>query len=57
MEARSELIYIDPHGVQTKLNGFSSGDVGVNITRTRVVSQDDSEYTYDSKMHFQTQPG
>ncbi len=49
MEARSELIYIDPHGVQTKLNGFSSGDVGVNITRTRVVSQDDSEYTYDSK--------
>ena len=49
MEARSELIYIDPHGVQTKLNGFSSGDVGVNITRTRVVSKDDSEYTYDSK--------
>jgi len=48
-EVRSELIYIDPTGVQTTLNGFSSADVGVNITRTRVVSNDDSAYTYDSK--------
>ena len=48
-EARSELIYIDPTGIQTKLNGFSAADVGLNITRTRVVAADDSEYTYDSK--------
>ena len=48
-EARSALIYIDPTGIQTKLNGFSAAEVGLNITRTRVVAADDSEYTYDSK--------
>ena len=48
-EVRSELVYIDPTGIQTKLNGFSAAEVGYNVTRTRVVSADDSEYTYDSK--------
>ena len=45
----AELVYIDPLGFQTKLNGFSAAEVGYNITRTRVVSDDDSAYTYDSK--------
>lgn len=44
-----ELVYIDPTGIQTKLNGFSSAEVGLNITRARVVSADDSQYSYDSK--------
>ena len=48
-EVRSELVYVDPTGIQTKLNGFSAAEVGYNVTRTRVVSADDSEYTYDSK--------
>ena len=48
-EARSELIYIDPNGIQTKLNGFSSATVGKNITRTRVVPNERSAWTYDSK--------
>ena len=38
LPSRAELVYIDPHGVQTKLNGFSAGEVGYNVTRTRVVS-------------------
>lgn len=46
---RAELVYIDPLGIQTKLNGFSAAEVGLNVTRSRIVSDDDSSYTYDSK--------
>ena len=49
-EVRSELVYIDPTGIQTKLNGFSAAEVGYNVTRTRVVSADDSEYTTTPRM-------
>lgn len=47
--ARAELVYVDPLGVQTKLNGFSAAEVGYNVTRTRIVSDDDSVFLGDSK--------